>query len=344
MGFVISQGAAQSLVDEPPQPPGDELRSEIESIDRGALLDLVADYADEDDILRGRLLLAASKATGEVEIERFREAIENSILIADFVDYRSMYEYSRGVEEVLDSVEGLLKEGYANDVIEMCEHALSCLEDALGRVDDSDGYMGSIKERLMELHLAACKRSRLDPEDLAQRLFEWELHSEWETFLGAARTYKSVLGKKGLAKYTSLAEKVWEKVPSVAPGDEREHSSFRFNITYMMETLAELSGDVDQLVDVKSKDLSVPYRYVEIAEIYNKARRYDDALVWGERGLKDYPDTSDSRLIEVLADEYQRRARHDEAMNLIWASFIRSPSLNSYERLAKHARKAGEWE
>lgn len=343
VGLVLAQDGGGSLEGSTPA-SRDDLRRKISEIDRAALVDLVTEYAEGDDILRGRLLLAASKASGDVDVERFREAVANSILVHDFVDYRSMYAYSSGIEEVIDSIEGLLTEGHAVEVVDLCEHALGCLEDALGRVDDSDGYMGTIRDRLVHLHLAACKTAKPDPEELAQRLFEWEVHSDWETFLGAAKTYKSVLGKKGLARYTSLAEEVWDRVPPIAPGEDREHSSFRFNITYAMQTLAELSGDVDRLAAVKAKDLSSPYRYVEIAEIYKKARRYDDSLSWAERGLKDYPDTKDFRLIEVLADEYQRRARHEEAMSMVWASFTSSKSLSSYERLAKYAGKGSEWE
>ena len=51
--------------------------------------------------------------------------------------------------------------------------------------------------------------ARPDPETLAARLFEWGLHSEWETFYGAATTFADVLGEGGLAVVRKLAEEVW---------------------------------------------------------------------------------------------------------------------------------------
>ncbi|HZJ50967.1 MAG TPA: hypothetical protein VFF07_08975, partial [Actinomycetota bacterium] len=216
----------------------------------------------------------------------------------------------------------------------------------LGRVDDSDGYMGGIKDRVCELHHEACATARPDPEPLAQRLFEWELYSEWETFYGAVETYADVLGDEGLVVYRRLAEEVWAKVPPITSRDERDrtHSSFRFNITHMMEALARVTGDVDALVAVKANDLSHAYHYVQVVELYRDAGRFDDALEWAEKGLTAFPERTDFRLLEVLADEYHRRGRHDDVVDLMWSAFAESPGPVSYERLCKHVTRAGRWD
>jgi uncharacterized Zn finger protein len=328
-----------------PKRPTVDLRRHLEGFDKSRLIDLLLEETGNDELLRGRLLLEAAKAQGaDTDLDEYRIAIEDVLNPAGFVDYRSMYDYSRGIEEVIDSVEDLLSAGHAAEVVELCEHALACLEDALGSVDDSDGYMGGIKDRLCELHHRACEAARPDPEALAARLFEWELHSDWETFYGAALTYADVLGERGLAVFRRLAEEVWARVPPLEPGEERQHSAFRFNITHVMESLAEQSGDLDELVAVKARDLSSAYDFVEIAERYRKAGRHDDVLAWAERGVAAYPDRTDVRLREVLADEYERRDRRGKAMQLMWSAFTDSPALNAYERLKAHADRAGQWE
>ena len=88
-----------------------------------------------------------------------------------------------------------------------------------------------------------------------------------------------------------------------------------------METLARESGDVDAVAAVKARDLSHAYAYLQIAELHNEAGRQDAALDWAERGVKAFPDRTDSRLREFLANEYHRRQRHEEAMALIGADF-----------------------
>ncbi len=325
--------------------PTVDLRRHLQGLEKSRLIDVLLEETENDELLRGRLLLEAAKAQGTAtDLDEFRIAIEDVMNPHGFVDYRSMYDYSRAIEEVIDSVEDLLGSGHAAEVIERCEHALACLEDALGSVDDSDGYMGGIKERLCDLHHRACVAARPDPEALATRLFEWELHSDWETFYGAPLTYADVLGERGLEVFRRLAEEVWARVSLAKPGQEREHSTFRFNITHIMECLAQQSGDLDELVAVKARDLSSAYRFMETAELYRRAGRHDDALAWAERGVAAYPDRTDVRLLEVLADEYERRERHGEAMKLMWSAFTDSPSLNAYERLKAHADLAGQWE
>lgn len=324
-----------------------DIGSYLHSQPKEALVDLLLEQAREDEFLRGRLLLDATKKGGaDVDLDGFRVAIESMINVGEFVDYRGMYSYSNGIEQIIDSVGALLTKGHAGEVVELCEHALTCLEDALGRVDDSDGYMGGIRDRLCELHHEACAKARPDPEALAKRLFEWELHSEWETFYRAAETYADVLGDEGLAVFRSLADEVWAKIPAITSRDERDrsHSTFRFNITHMMEALARVTGDVDALVAVKSKDLSHAYHYVEIVELYRDADRFDRALEWAENGLASFPKGTDRRLLEVLAGEYHRRGRRDDVLDLMWTAFAEAPDPASFERLGRHATRTGSWD
>jgi uncharacterized Zn finger protein len=110
-----------------------------------------------------------------------------------------------------------------------------------------------------------------------------------------------------------------------------------------MEALAAVSGDIEELVAIKSRNLSCAYRFFEIAEIYHKARRHDQALDWAERGVKAFPERTDSRLREFLADEYHRRKRHAEAMALIWNEFADAPQLAQYQLLKQHAERINEW-
>jgi uncharacterized Zn finger protein len=200
-------------------------------------------------------------------------------------------------------------------------------------------------ERLQEIHYQACKKAKPDPEALARRLFEWELRTHYDTFYGAGANYADLLGKKGVAVYQQLAETEWAKVPELGPGrDDPEKYGKRFRITHIMETLARQTGNVEIVVAVKKRDLSLAYHYLQIAETYKSARQHDLALEWAERGVKAFPERTDSRLREFLAEEYHRRKRHDEAMALIWAEFAEAPSLEQYRNLKAHAERIGQWE
>ena len=298
-----------------------------------------------DDRLQQQLMLKTARFNQKgVDIEIFKAMINQATNTGGFVDYSEAYDFAEGISNVIDNIEELLKEGFANEVIELTEYAMIRIEEALGEMDDSDGYMSDMLDRLEEIHYKACKKAAPDPETLARCLFTWEINTNWDTFYGAVDTYADVLGDKGLAVYRKLAEAEWSKLPELEPGQtEGRYFSERHRLNSIMETLAVLDNDTEALVAVKKKDLSYAYHFLEIAQIYKDAEDKEKALEWAERGLKAFPKNTDSRLREFLADEYHSRKRHDEAMQLIWLNFIEHPGLENYKSLKQHAERVIEW-
>ena len=148
--------------------------------------------------------------------------------------------------------------------------------------------------------------------------------------------YADVFGPQGLAEYRRLAEAEWQKLPALVPGDDSDARFVsRLRITSIMESLARQSSDHEALVAIKRHDLSHPYSFLQIAEIYRQAGKDDQALDWAEQGMRAFP-RIDSRLSDFVANEYHRRDRHNEAMDLIWAQFIESPQLQTYQKLRTH--------
>lgn len=316
------------------------------SQDKQFLVDTILEQARYDGQLMHKLVVKTSRDSAKgLDLDAYRSAIDFAVSADDFVDYHSMGEYSRGILDVISSIEDLLNEGYSAEVSELTEYCLAAVEGAMNSVDDSSGDLGYILDRLQEMHLQVSKNSRPDPEKLAKRIFSWELNSECEVFYGASETYADVFGAKGLAVYRELATAEWEKLPKFEP-DSKDSEKYgkRRRITRIMEALAKQSRDVEELVDIKSHDLSSPWSFLQIAEIYKKARKRNLALQWAERGVKAFPDRPDSRLKEFLANEYHRAKRDDDAMEQIWAVFAHSANLEHYQLLKTHADKIREWQ
>jgi tetratricopeptide (TPR) repeat protein len=316
----------------------------LQAEDKDALVRMVLDWAKDDDRLYERLIVYAARHSGPgTAAATVRRAFEKAVRVRDFVPYREATGWACGVDNAIDSIEQLLNDGQAAGVIELCESALQSLLSAIQAVDDSDGHFGTLRDRLEEIHYRACQEARPDPAELARRLFQWELHSDFDVFFGAVARYAKILGAKGMKVYRELAEAEWEKVPARTVRPERSEWGQHFRITKIMESLAQAEGDVEQLVAVMSRDLSSAYGYLKIAEVYHEAGRHDEALLWTEKGLRAFPDHTDSRLREFAAEEYHRRRRHDDAMKLMWAEFSERPLLETYKTLKRHAKKAGEW-
>lgn len=321
-----------------------DVKSYLEQQDRGALVQLILDQAMQDTDWREKLLMkAASSRTQGPDLNTFRRALSSAICTGDFIEYRELWGYAQRIESVVESIAELLKAGYANQVIELCEEAIPRLEEALGSVDDSDGCVGGVLEQVQQLHHQACQSARPDPEDLARRLFWWELNTSYDTFFGAVDTYADVLGEQGIAVYRQLASAEWQRLPALEPGQKGSYEHKRWRITQMMERLAKQSGDLEAVVAIKRRDLSQAYTYLEIAKLYQQAGQHDQALEWASQGLRAFPERPDYRLRDFLVEEYQRRGRFEDAMVLVWAEFTEFPQQRSYQKLQTQAERGNQW-
>src|ERR1019366_2378398 len=160
----------------------------------------------------------------------------------------------------------------------------------------------------------------------------------------AIARYADVLGETGLARYRELAQAHWTDVPALVPADGAEHSfGARFRLTRIMETLAEQSGSRDEQVAVRERDLTSPYRFLQIAELCRAQSEHDMALEWAQRGVAAFPDTPDRRLQSFLRDEYRQRGLTADAFELSAAAFTAYPTLESYRELTHDAEAVGEW-
>ena len=323
-----------------------DLQTYLARLDRETLVSMLLEQAEEDERLYRRLTVrAAASSTGGPNLSVWKQAFDEATSTDHFIHYREAHTFASRIDDVIDSLEEMLRAGQAASVIELAEHGLDKLEQSLGHIDDSDGGMGSLMNRLQALHLEACRIAKPDPEALAARLFEWEMETAHDVFYGAAEVYADVLGERGLATYRRLAEEEWAKMPALGPEDkDAEHYGRRYSITAIMAGFARASDDLEALVAINSRDLSSPYAFLQIAELYRDAGDRASALDWAERGWQAFADGQrDGRLRDFIVEAYQDQGRHDEAMALAWPHFAENPSLHSYRYLEERARQAGQW-
>jgi hypothetical protein len=330
----------------------EQLAAHLGAQPKERLVELVVELAEADVELRNRVLLeAASAGTGPVDAASYRRSFSDALRSGSAARRdgpRTSGAWARGVHQVTESIRALLEAGHAEEVIGITEYALGRADATMSRIDDSSGWFSQVLMDLEVLHHAACEAVRPDPVALARRLFAMEVDTEWDILIDSAKRYADLLGDEGLAEMRRLADERWAQLPPADP-DRGRSSERRFHLTRMMETLAEVAGDVDARVEVMARDLSYPYHYVQIAEVLTEADRADDALAWAERGLAAFEGTDhhmrgDPRLDDVVLAGWRDRGRMAEAVELVWKRFAEMPTLASYQRLKRWTIEAGEWD
>ncbi|MEF8701110.1 MAG: SWIM zinc finger family protein [Candidatus Accumulibacter sp. UW20] len=306
------------------------------------LIELLLDVAQRDDQLFQSLLLKAERVVdGGNVLQAFQRAIDEASRIHGLIDWREVGSFARNIDQVADSLAELLKPDTAALLVELAEYAIERVEQAMEQVDDSNGEIGGIVCRLGEMHLKACTMARPDAAALAERLFHLATTLPFGLCSLDAATYSQALGEQGLQRYRQLAKAEWDKI--TPRSDDKVYDARRLTITHIMERLAEASGDIDELVAIKARDLSSSYRYLGIAQILAQAGRVDEALEWAERGLKAFPDRPHDDLRDFLVAIYLQRGRNDEALQLTWIQFDERPGLAPFKKLHDVAGKLGLW-
>ncbi len=148
------------------RPPRKKARKEISAEDIHAWLQkqdvatlaelLVEQAMDDQSLYRQLQLKVARDIGGDTNISVVQKALEETILPGYFIDYQAAYGYAKTVETAVDSVETLLRNGQAEAVIQLTEFALRKAEEAMPSMDDSDGHMHVIFERLPEVTWTPC--------------------------------------------------------------------------------------------------------------------------------------------------------------------------------------------
>jgi uncharacterized Zn finger protein len=319
-----------------------EVQHFLEQQEKSTLIQWIVDRTQRDDDWRQQLFLkVASRRQQGLDLTTFRRALRDVIAVRGLIEWDEVSGYVDGISSVFDSIQDLL-EDHPAAVIELCEYAISLMETALNSVDDSSGEVGGILEAFQKLHFEACELVHPDPKVLAEHLFQGEMDSGFGSFSHAVETYAAILGDAGIAYYRELAESMWEEFPTLTPKDSAQWNYKRHKLQHILETLAKARGDLEAVVAIKRRDLSNSRTYLEIAQLYFQDGQLDRALEWAESGLKafDRPETS---LRDFVIEEYHRRGRIEEAMELAWQAFTQAITLSSYQKLKTQAERVNQW-
>jgi hypothetical protein len=319
---------------------GEQIREYLDALSEGALREWLMEAADRDSGIRDKLLFSAKARQGR-DISSLKSVVRQATKVSGFVDWRGVGDYANRLGDLVQILDERIGDGNPK-LVELIEDAIVQAEDALGHIDDSNGVVTPVIMQLREVHERACNHLGPDPVALAERLFRFQTTGDWDTFHSVLPGYERALGEPGLARYRQLVEAAWNQLPPLGPKAFRTHfDSDRYRVEHAMEELTALSGDVDGLVTVKSRNLSSPHAFLELAKLLQRHGRHDDALKWAVKGIAAFHDERLDDLVKFCIAEHLRRGDVGRVESLAWQRFVRQAGSDAYFELVGVAKRIG---
>lgn len=322
------------------------LREYLEGQSKAQLVNLLLEYSEEHPSLRRLLEARAAASATKIDIKALRNTIDRAFTVEDFVDYRAMPDFYQHLYPVVETLATLPESGHANEALPLLEYALERAFSAWEMVDDSDGSMGDLLEMLARAHSCAATLAPPNSVDLANTLNRLKINSPVDLF--PVEDYFDALGDEGLTHYRQLLQSEWRKVPQRRPGDKNTFGSnsspSTYGIMWRMRELASVEGDIEALIAIESRDLSLPHHFLSVASVLDEAGRHAEALDWVERGDRSFPNSVNRHIAQYLIEAYPKAGRHEDALHVAWRDFAFDPDLAKYKTLKQCADVNGSWQ
>jgi tetratricopeptide (TPR) repeat protein len=279
-----------------------------------------------DDLARtpmpgDRLDVQVSFAVSSVDAVTVRKGLTAVTKPSREAAWRGPARFAARIHETLVELHELVRDAHPS-CVSLSEHAVLCVDKALGQFSAADPDMDALRVEVRELHLAACQAVPPKPEALAARLVELAEKTERDWMQDAPERYRDVLGAEGLAALDVVLTRKLDAMPA----DSRAALSHAgLTLRAMSESLARALGDIDRLVSDLARDLTTASRYVRIAHELEAVARRDDAVSWLQRGVAEHG-AGDDALRESLVIAYLHSDRREEAIALLRDELTRAPS------------------
>jgi tetratricopeptide (TPR) repeat protein len=287
----------------------------------------VTDASSRTPIPADRLDVQVSASVGSIDVVTVRKGLTAVTKPSRETAWRGPARFAARIQETLVELHELVAARHPG-CVSLAEHAILCVDKALGQFSAGDADMDALRQDVRELHLAACGAVPPKPVALDARLVELAERTERDWMQDAPERYREVLGGGGLAALDAILTR---KLDAMPPDSPAATSHTGLTLRAMSESLARALGDIDRLVRELARDLETPARYVRIAGELDSAARRDDALEWLRRGVAAHG-AGDDGLREALVAGYLRVDRRRDAIALLREELQRTPS----------ARVAGE--
>ncbi|MES2670538.1 MAG: hypothetical protein V4673_09005 [Pseudomonadota bacterium] len=308
----------------------------LSGLPQARLVELLIRQAAQDSDQWRALVARARAASASAGAQR--EAVKTLIGSPRFMDWERTRQYARRLEALFDLFDEQAGRD-PKDTLSLMLFALKKLLSIYTKVDDSNGSIGDIGQRVGQRILAHAQTFAAPAPAMAKEVFAVLAIDDWDS-LHPLASLAPALGPKGMADLQVMAEKRFASVPAPKERWASDAHEYR-HAQRILESVLEACGDLEALIALKQRTLHSGYDYLVLAELCLAHGRTRQGIDWLERGVKHAPD--ECRLHDRLAEAYCAEGFAQDAIALLSKAFDHRCSHERYAMLRKTAKAYGDW-
>lgn len=293
----------------------DDIASYLNDLPKEDLVRLIVN-APSDAMLRTIKLDMASRKKSKVDVETYREEIDNALELGHYFDYGNTFGLIEELKDVKTSLEKLVASGFYKEGCSLIFHFIKGCIRKEEECDDSNGDLGELIVETGDLLAKALKDASADDIMLQELIRLYKSASDY----GVEDCVCNALNGLDIASLKML-----EKIVA-----NRKENVFK----QLLREIVDLQGRHDEYIKMccESED------YQDAIQKLREIGRLDDAIKLAREKSK-----KDDWLQEDLFDLYVVKGDMKNALVYAWKLFKDDPEDMNFVKILEVAEKLGIW-
>jgi hypothetical protein len=306
---------------------GDDWEHVVARLDEDVARRLLTGAAERNEDVARSVRLAAASSSERIVV--LKAEVDRGLRTRRYLDYWQSSQWAVEASPIVDALGDAVASEPSRELVLLLERAVGHVVKVILRADDSNGMIGDLAGRLLDLHERACAARVADPKALAKWMIRFSFDDQ-DFFNPDPVRYAPALGEDGLAIFRAEVTK-------------RVAGSSSFAARYALERLAVLDGDIDGIVTLLGGDLSSPHQFTQVAEAMREIGRTDDAIAWARRGIDTTTGWQVAKLFDLSAQMVGEQGNAVGVLAVRREHHERMASSSTYAALKSAADAIGAW-
>ncbi len=293
----------------------DDIESYLNGLPKDGLVRLIVNTPSES-MLKAIKLDMARRKKGGIDVEAYREEINNTLEMGHYFDYSETFDLVADIKSIRNELEKIIDSGFYDEACSLAVHLLKCCIKKEEECDDSNGDVGSVAVDVGNTLCKALKKSNIDDIFLHELIKIYKNASEYGMEEAIYSAIKG-LDSKNLKKLETLVK-------------NRKEREFRW---FSREIIND-QGRHEEYIKMCCDDKD----YREAIEKLQELGRLDDAIKLAKEKSR-----TDRWLLDMLFDLLVQKGNNKEALACAWRIFEKNSDEETLQNIKETSTKLGRW-